>query len=142
MIVHGRSVAASAIVDGLGDDGDVGDAGLTKRIDDGGESAEGNRLIAAEKDGILRALELLFDFVGELMDVDGIIAEIDALIFVDSDDQALLGDFLDGVGFGDVDFDAGLEDGSSNHEDDKEHKNNVDERHHVDVGEGGLCRFD
>jgi len=142
VMVHGWSVGGSAIVNWLGDDGDVGYAGLAKGIDDGGKSAKGNCFIAAEEDGVLRALELLFNFVGELMDVDRIVAEIDALIFVDSDDEALLCDFLDSVGFGDVDFDAGLEDGGGDHEDNQENENNVDERHHVDVGERGLCGFD
>ena len=77
-------------------------------------------------------LGLFADFVGELMDVDGIVAEIDELVFVDGDDEVLLSDFLDGVSFGDVDFDAGLQDRSGDHEDDQEDEDHVDERDHVD----------
>src|SRR6266478_6028070 len=56
-------------------------------------------------------------------------------------DQALLGDFLDGVRFGDVQLDAGLQDGRGDHEDDEENQYDVDERHHVDLGERGLRGF-
>ena len=84
-------------------------------------------------------LELFADFVGEIVDVDRVVAEIDALGFVDGDDEALFGDFFDGVGFGDVDFDAGLQDGSGDHEDDQEDEDDIDERHHVDVGEARIA---
>ena len=53
----------------------------------------------------------------------------------------LFGDFLDGVGFGDVDFDAGLQDRRGDHEDDEEDEDDVDERNHVDFGERGLRGF-
>ncbi len=109
-----------ALGDGFGDDAYVGEAGYAEGIDYGGEAAEGNGFVATEKDGVLWMLELFADFVGELVDVDGIVAEVDALGFIDGDDQALLGDFLDGVGFGEIDFDAGLQDGSGDHEDDQE----------------------
>jgi hypothetical protein len=75
------------------------------------------------------------------VNVDGIVAEIDALVFVDGDDEALLGDFLDGVRFRDVDFDAGLKDGSGDHEDDEKDQDDIDEWDHVDVGEVGLRGF-
>lgn len=138
--MDGRSLAV-AVGDGLGDDADVGDAGLAELIDDGGEDAERNGLIGAEKDGVVGVLELFFNFAGELMNVDGIVAEIDELVFVDGDDDALLDDFLDGVGLGDIDFDAGLEDGGGDHEDDEENEDDIDERNHVDVGERGLGGF-
>ena len=96
---------------------------------------------ARRKTDIVGVLLALFDFVGELVDVDGLVAEIDELVFVHGDDEALFGDFLDGVGFGDVDFDAGFEDGSGDHEDDQEDEDDVDERDHVDFGEGGLGGF-
>ena len=75
------------------------------------------------------------------MDVDGIVAEIDELVFVDGDDDALFDDFLDGVSFGDIDFDAGLKDGSGDHENYEKTEDDIDERDHVDVGEGGLSGF-
>ena len=75
------------------------------------------------------------------MDVDGVVAEIDELVFVHGDDQALLSDFFYGVGFGDVDFDAGLQDRGGDHEDDEEDEDDVDERNHVDFGEGRLGGF-
>jgi hypothetical protein len=125
----------------LSDDRDVGDPGLAKGIDDSAEGAEGNGFVGAEVDDVALALGLSLNFVGELMDVDGFVAEIDELVLVHGDDEALLGDFLDGVSFGDVDFNAGLQNGSGDHEDDKENENDVDERHHVDVGEAGLGGF-
>ncbi len=127
--------------DGFGDDADVGEAGDAKGIDDGGEAAEGNGFVAAEEDGVLGMFELFADFVGELMDVDGIVAEVDALGLVNGDDEALLGDFLDGVRFREIHFDAGLQDGRGNHEDDQEDEDDINERDHVDLGEGGLSGF-
>jgi hypothetical protein len=133
--------SAAPLGDGFGDDAYVGDAGNAQGIDDGGEGSEGNSFVAAEEYGVARMLELLFDFVGKLVDVDGIVAEVDALGLVYGDDEALLGDFLDGVNFGEIDFDAGLQDGCGDHEDDEEDEDDVNERHHVDVGEGGLGGF-
>jgi hypothetical protein len=129
------------VVYGLGDDADVGYAGHAQGIDDGGEGAEGNGFVGAEIDDVLRLFELFANFVGEFVDVDGTIAEVDALGFVDGDDDVLLGEFLDGVGFGNVDLDAGLKDGCGDHEDNQEDEDHVDERNHVDFGEGGLRGF-
>jgi hypothetical protein len=130
-----------AVGDGLGDDADVGDTGLAKGIDDGTESTEGNGLIGSEKDGVVRVFGLLSDFVRKLVNVDGIVAEIDALIFVDGNDEFLFGDFLDGVGFGDIDFNAGLKNGSGNHEDDEKDEDDIDKGDHIDVGKRGLRGF-
>src|SRR5271157_3429065 len=96
-----RHGSALPFGDGFGDDADVGEAGDAERIDDGGEAAEGNGFVAAEEDGILRMLELFANFVGELVDVDGDVAEVDALGLVNGDDEALFGDFLDGAFWGD-----------------------------------------
>ena len=71
----------------------------------------------------------------------GVVAEIDELLLVDGDDDALLVDFLDGRGLGDVDFDAGLQDRRGDHENDEQHEHDVDERDHVDLGERRLRRF-
>jgi hypothetical protein len=129
------------VVYGLGDYADVGDAGLAEGVDYSGEGAEGNGFVGAEIDDVLRLFELFANFVGELVDVDGIVAEIDTLGFVDGDDDVLLGEFIDGVGFGDVDLDAGLQDRRGDHEDDEEDEDHVDEGNHVDFGEGGLRGF-
>ena len=134
-------LSAGAVGDGLGDDADITDAGLAQSVDNAGEDPEGDFFVAAEEDGVLRLFELGLHFCAELMDVDGIVAEIDLLGFVDRDDQALLGDFFYRVGFGDVEFDAGLQDRRSDHEDDEENEHDVDERHHIDLGERGLRGF-
>jgi len=134
-------LGARPIGDGLGDDTDITDAGLAQSVYNAGEDAERNFFVAAEKNGVLRLLELRVDFSAELVNVDGIVAEINSLRFVDRDDEALLGDFLDRVRLGNVELDAGLEDGRGDHEDDQENEHDVDERHHVDLGERGLRRF-
>ena len=100
-----------ALGDGFGDDADVAEAGDAKGIDDGGKNAEWNGFVAAEEDGVIRMLELLADLGGELVDIDGIVAEVDELSFIDGDDDVLLDHFLDAVGFGEIDFDAGLQNG-------------------------------
>ena len=133
--------SAVPIIDWLGDDADVGDAGLAESVDDGAEGAEGNGFVGADVDDVFLRLGLFFDFVGELVNVDGVVAEVDQLVFIQGDDQALLGDFFYGVGFGDVDFDAGLEDGRGDHEDDQEDEDDVDEGNHVDFGERRLRGF-
>jgi hypothetical protein len=139
---HGLG-SAIAVGDGLGDDADVGDAGLAKGIDDGAEGTEGNGFVGAEKDDVAVGIfGLFFDFGSEVVNVDRIVTEIDALIFVDGDDEFLLGDFLDGVRFGDINLDTGLQDGRGDHEDDEEDEDHVDERDHVDFGKGGLRGFE
>jgi len=80
--------------DGLGDDADVVDAGLAEGINDGGEAAEGDGLVATEKDALLRVFQLRFDSGAELVNVDGLIAEVDALGLVDGDDEAFLIDLF------------------------------------------------
>src|SRR5208283_163785 len=139
--VNGKKWSFVAVGDGLRDDADVGDAGDTKGVDDAAEGAEGNGFVSAKIDDIVLTLGLFFDFVGELVNVDGLVAEVDELPFVHGDNETLLGDFLYRVRFGDVDFDAGLEDGSGDHEDDEEDEDDIDEGNHVDVGEAGLRGF-
>ena len=60
---------------------------------------------------------------------------------VNGDDEALLREVVYCLGFGDVDFDAGLEDGGGDHEDDEEDEDDVDKGDHVDFGERGLRLF-
>ena len=75
---------------------------------------------------------------GELVDVDGLVLEEDVLLLVDGDDHALFGELIDGAGFGDGDFDAGLEDGRGEHEDEQKDEDDVDQRSDVDLGQCGL----
>ena len=112
-------LGARPVGDGLGNDTDITDAGLAQSVYDAGEDAEGDFFVAAEEDGVLRLFQLRVDFGAKLMNVDGIVAEIDSLGFVDRDDETLLGDFLDAMRFGDVELDAGLQDGRGDHEDDE-----------------------
>src|SRR5580698_843130 len=66
---------------GLSDDADVGDARLFDGVHDGREGAEGNVLIGADKNKLVtRIANFLLEAGGDLIDVDGIVAEEDALI--------------------------------------------------------------
>ena len=114
---------------------------MAQSVDHLGESAEGNCFVGAKEDRVLRLLKLGCYLSTKLVNVNGTVAEIDALVLVDGDDEALLVDFFNGGGFGDVDFDAGLEDRRGDHENDEQHENNVDERDHVDLGERALRVF-
>src|SRR6267378_6119657 len=82
-------LSAGAVGDGLGDDADITDAGLAQSVDNAGEDPEGDFFVAAEEDGVLRLFELCLHFCAELMDVDGIVDEINILGFVDRDEQAM-----------------------------------------------------
>jgi hypothetical protein len=134
-------LGARPIGDGLGDDADITDAGLEQGVHHAGKDAEEDLFVAAVENGVLLLFELGLYFSAELVDVDGIVADINFLRFVDGDDQSQFGDFLDGMGFGDVELDAGLQDGGGDHEDDQKDEDDVDERDHVDLGEGGLRGF-
>src|SRR5208337_632124 len=61
-----------------------------------------------------------------------------ALLAVNGDDQALLGDFLHRFGVRDGDFDARLQDRRSHHEDDQQHQHYIHQRGDVDVGQRRL----
>src|SRR2546421_12554972 len=104
-------LSARAGGDRLGDDADVIDARHAKRIDHGCKTAKRNGFIATEEDALLRVFQLRADLGAELVNVGGLIAEVDALGLVHGDDEALLIDFLDGASLGDVDLDARLENG-------------------------------
>ena len=119
----------------MSDDGDVGDASLFDGIHDGGESAEWYIFVGAEINDLMGWVGAhLMEFFSEVVNVDGSVAEKDLLAAVDGDDETLLGDFFHGARFGDGDFDAGLEYGRCDHEDDEQDKDNVDERRDVDLG--------
>src|SRR5712671_947642 len=85
-------LGAGAVGDGLGDDADIADAGLAQSVDDTGEDTEGDFFVATEEDSFLRFFQLRVNFGTELVDVDGIVANVNSLRFVDRDDQALFGD--------------------------------------------------
>jgi hypothetical protein len=128
----------SLLLDGLGDDADVGDAGLLDCVHDGGEGAEGDGLIGADVDDFLFVLRVPCKDGGEVVDVDGLVLQEDVLILVNGDDEMLFGELIDLSGLRDCYLDAGLEDGGGDHEDEEEDEDDVDQRRDVDVGEGGL----
>src|SRR6266481_5408539 len=78
------AMAPSSRFQRLGDDADVGDAGLFDRIHDRGEGAEGHALVGPEVDdalGVRFASGL--QQRGELVDVDGLVLEENILLAVD-----------------------------------------------------------
>src|SRR6267143_5881549 len=89
-------LGARPVGNGLGDDTNITDAGLPQSVHYAGEDAEGHFFIAAEEHGVLLLFQLRADFGTELVNVDGLVAEIDSLRLVDRNDQALFGDFFDG----------------------------------------------
>src|ERR1700741_3761837 len=71
--------SARACSDGLGDDADVVDARLAERIHYRGKAPEGNGLIAAQEYTILLVLQFRMDSGSQLVNVDRLVPEIDAL---------------------------------------------------------------
>src|SRR6266851_8666539 len=99
-----------AFCEGLRDNADVVDTGLAQGIDDGGKCAEGHGLITPQEDASLSTLQLRMNFRAKLVNIDRVIAQVDALRLVQCDDQAILSEIFHCTGFGDVDFNARLED--------------------------------
>src|ERR1039458_6323953 len=107
----------------LSHDADVGDAGLFYCVHDSGESAEGDVLIGADKNKLVMGIaNLLAKFGGDLVNVDGVVAHEDALIFVNGDNGAFLRDFFHGARLGNADFDTRLEHWSGHHKNDEQHE--------------------
>ena len=133
-------MAASLLLQRLGDDADVGDAGLLDRIHDGGEGSEGDTLVGAQVDDALGGVAFAgaAEQGGKGVDVDGLVLQEDVLLLVDGDDHALFGELVDGAGLRDGHLDAGLKDGRGEHEDEQKHEDDVDQRRDVDLGERGL----
>src|SRR6516164_6358114 len=121
------SASAAMLFQRLGHDAYVGYAGSLDGVHHRGKSAKRHVLIGAHINRlVLGVADFLVKFGLDLVDVDGIVAEKYALLLVDADHQSFLGDFLHGAGFRNVDFDARLQHGSRDHEDDQKHKHHVD----------------
>ena len=125
------------LLDRLGDDADVGYAGLFDCVHYGGEGSEGDGLVGADVDDFLLIRRVGREQAGEVVYVDRLVLQEDVLLLIDGDDLALFGELVDGAGLGDGHFDAGLEHGRGEHEDEQEDEDDVDERSDVDVREGG-----
>src|SRR5207302_1320117 len=104
------------------------DACLLAGIHHHGEGPERNVLIGTQvNDLILRVTHAAAQSVGNLIHVYRIVAEKNALLLVDGNDQALLRDLLHGLRLRDTHVDAGLQDGRGDHKDDEQHQDYVDE---------------
>src|ERR1700677_5276803 len=85
----------SSLLDRLGDDAYVGDAGLLDGIHDRGEGAKGNALISPEVDNFLAGITLASPKQRrKLVYIDWLVLQKDVLLPVDGDDHALLGELI------------------------------------------------
>src|SRR5207248_11035596 len=88
---------AGTLRERLGHDADVVDAGDAQCVDDRGKNSERNRLIAAQENTSLRILQLYMNFRAQLVNIDGVVAEVDALRLIDGDHEAILADGFYGL---------------------------------------------
>src|SRR6185369_2290423 len=133
------SVLAAIRTQRLCNDADVGDAARLHRVHHGREGAEGNIFVSAHEDVlVLWISNLLVQLVCDFINVDWIVAEEDALFFIDGNHQSLFGDLLHSLGLRNGDFYARLQHRRSDHEDDEQHQHDVHERSDIDVRQRGL----
>src|SRR6266853_5103310 len=119
-------VMAAMTIHWLRNDAHVGDARLLDGVHYGREGAEGNIFIGAQINClVLRIANLLLNDSGDLVDVDGVVAEKNLLRFVDADYETFFGNLFDRAGVRHVYFDTGLQDWSGDHENNKKHQENV-----------------
>src|SRR5580658_2234534 len=72
----------------LGDDADILYAGLAQGVNDGGPAAEGHGLVATDVHRLMRrVLHLREQLRAEIVDVHGLVVQIDALGSVNGDDH-------------------------------------------------------
>src|SRR5277367_5179983 len=92
------AMAIPTAIEGLGNDAHVADTGLLDGVHHGGEGAKGNIFVGTQIDGLmLRIANPLLQSRSDAIDVDGIVAEENFLRFIDTDDEALFGDFFNGA---------------------------------------------
>src|SRR5258707_11855217 len=133
------SAFCAILIQRLSDDAHIGNARLLHRVHDSGERAERNVLVGANEDELIaRIAHPLPDAGGNLVDIDGVVAEENPLIFVNGDDDPLFSDFFHGSSLGNADLDAGLENRRSHHKYDEQDEHDVNQRGDVDIGERGL----
>src|SRR5271166_2300116 len=133
------SALASMAFERLRHDAHIRDSRLLHRIHHCGEGAERDVFVRTDKDGlVLRVADLLPYLGGNLIDIDGIVAQKYALLLVHADHQPLFRDLLDGARFGHAHFDPRLQHRRGHHENNQKHQNNVYQRRDVDVGERSL----
>src|ERR1700686_4120545 len=90
------------------------------------KSAERHVFIGANKDGlVLRITHLLPQLGRNLIDIDGVISEEDALLLADADAQPLFSDLFHGLRLGHTHLDARLQHRRGHHKNDEEHENHV-----------------
>src|SRR5712692_6723407 len=133
------SALAAMGVNGLRHDTYVPDACLFDGIHYSGESAKGNIFIGAQVNRlVLRIANSLLQGGPDLVDVDGVVAEINLLRLVDTDDQPLFRDLFHSTRMGHTHFDPRLQHRRGHHEDDEQHKHDIHQGSYVDVGKRGL----
>ena len=132
---------SSLLLKRLGDDADVGDAGLLDGIHHRGKGAEGHALVGAQVDDAFSGIGIAgssSSSPGSSLTLTGLSCRKTFWSLVDGDDHALFGELIDGARLGDGDFDAGLQHRRGEHEDEQQHEHHIDQRCDVDLGECGL----
>src|ERR1700676_818687 len=123
-----------SVVERLRHDADILDAGLAHRVHDQGKGTEGDRRIATEIDRVsLRIMHLGMNLVTQFVNVDGGVANINALRAIDGNDNARFGNLFYSFGLRHVHFDSGLQDRRRDHENHEQHKHDVHKGDDVDL---------
>src|SRR5579864_1560687 len=118
----------------LRNDTDVRNSGTLHRVHDGCKGPERNVFVRAQKNGLmLWVAHFLPQLSANLIDVYRIVAQKDALLFVDADHQPFFGDFFDSPRFRNGDFNSGLKHRSRDHKNNQQHQHYVHQRSDVDV---------
>ena len=95
-------MSLSLLLDRLGDNADVGDAGLLDGIHDRRKGAKRNALVGSQIDDALGRVGFAggSEERGKLVDVDWLVLQEDVLLAVDGDDHALFRELVDRARFG------------------------------------------
>src|SRR5262249_8974861 len=126
-------------IERLRNDAHIGDARLLDRVHYGGESTEWNIFIRTDEYRlVLRVANLLAQLIGDLVDIHGVVAHKNPLLFVDAYHHALFGDLLHRARFGDSHLNPRRKTRSGHNEDNEQNKNNVNQGRDVYMGEGSL----
>src|SRR5579863_2092220 len=82
---------------------------------------------------MLRVAHLLPQLGSNFVDVDGIVPQEHALLFIDADHHPLFGDLFHSTSLGNADLDSRLQHRGRDHEDDQQHQHHIHQRRNVDV---------
>src|SRR3954462_2452082 len=87
---------------------------------------------------MLRIADLLTELGPDFVYVDGVASQKYLLLLVDADHHSFFGDFLDGAGFRNGDFNTRLRHRRCNHTNNEKHQHHIYQRSYIDVGDSTL----